>query len=89
MKTAYIVCALFVTLVGCAAPVTVTAPPVVETHTQTPMLPKIRIIFDQTGKKLPQPLEVDLSNSAPGNPERNLVAPADPLLFDLDPAEFL
>jgi putative nucleotidyltransferase with HDIG domain len=62
---------------------------VVETHTETPMLPKIRIIFDQTGKKLTQPLEVDLSNAAPGNPERNLVAPADPLLFDLDPTEFL
>lgn len=62
---------------------------VVETHTKAPLSPKIKILFDNTGKRLLDPLELDLANPREGETTRNLVAPADPLLFDLDPAEFI
>ena len=62
---------------------------VVETHTQTPLSPKIRIIFDNNGKRLADPKELDLANLKSGEILRNLIAPADPLLYDLDPTEFL
>jgi hypothetical protein len=62
---------------------------VVETHSQTPLAPRIRIIFDNSGKRLADPPEVDLANLKSGEILRNLIAPADPLLYDLDPTEFL
>ena len=62
---------------------------VVETYAHSPLTPKIKIIIDQMGKRLPEPIEIDLSQPEPGMPERNLVAPADPLLYDLDPSEVL
>ena len=62
---------------------------VVETYAHSPLTPKIKIIIDQMGNRLPEPIEIDLSQPEPGMPERNLVAPADPLLYDLDPSEFL
>ena len=62
---------------------------VVETHTESPMAPKIKIIFDNSGKKLAEPRELDLSTAQSDAIARNLVSPADPLLFDLDPSEFL
>jgi len=62
---------------------------VVETYAHSPLTPKIKIIIDPMGKRLPEPIEIDLSQPEPGSAEKKLVAPADPLLYDLDPSEFL
>ncbi len=56
---------------------------VLENNSQTPMAPKVRILFDQAGRKLKENLEVDLSKPS-SESERSLVAPADPLIFDID-----
>jgi len=61
---------------------------VTETHSQAPLSPRIKIIFDNAGKRLPEPVEIDLSDSQTSPTERNLIAPADPLLYDIDPSEF-
>ncbi len=56
---------------------------VIEVNSQTPLHPKVRIIYDPSGKKLPDTQEIDLAHPQTGA-ERNLVAPADPLIFDID-----
>ena len=57
---------------------------VIENNAQAPLSPKVRIIFDQSGKKLKELIEIDLANPPAGATQRNLVAPADPLIFDID-----
>jgi len=57
---------------------------VIENNAQAPLHPKVRIIFDPSGKKLTENIEIDLAHSSADSGERNLVAPADPLIFDID-----
>jgi len=57
---------------------------VIENNPQSPLAPRIKVIIDASGKKIADPFEVDLAHPKPGDQERNLVAPTDPLIFDID-----
>lgn len=63
---------------------------VVETRADTPLLPRIRVIFDPESRPLPVPLELDLAQleAAPGG-QRVIVSTVDPLLYNVDPANYL
>jgi len=60
---------------------------VVETHSHAPLSPRIKIIIDELGRRLAEPIEIDLSEEKEA--KKSIVAPTDPLLYDIDPAEFL
>ena len=62
---------------------------VVETRAETPLLPRIRVIFDPESRPLPVPFELDLAKPAePPGDSRNIVSTVDPLLYNVDPANF-
>lgn len=62
---------------------------VIETHSETPLQPKIRVLFEASGKRLKEPLEIDLAGKETKALARSLVAPADPLLYDIDLSEII
>jgi len=59
---------------------------VVETRAETPLLPRIRVIFDPDRRPMPAPLDLDLS--VPGC-QRAIVSTVDPLLYNVDPSNYL
>ena len=62
---------------------------VTETRSSEPLCPKIKILFDHSGRRLEEPIKLDLAKLRPGEASRNLIAPADPLLYGIDPFELL
>lgn len=62
---------------------------VVETNSQNPLAPRVKILFDADARRLVHPVEVDLANQDDMKEYRNIVSTVDPLLYDLDPAQLI
>lgn len=63
---------------------------VAETFSQTPLSPRIRIVFDPEGRPLTRPIELDLSSADTGSREfRSIVSTVDPILYNVDPETFI
>ena len=62
---------------------------VTKVHAPDPYLPRIRILFDRSGRRLDLPYERNLWES--GDPERadSIVGPLDPAEFGIDPLNFM
>lgn len=62
---------------------------VVETRAETPLQPRIRVIFDPDNRPLPVPLDLDLAQLEVQGGQRAIVSTVDPLLYNVDPANYL
>ena len=63
---------------------------VVETNAENPMKPRIRVVFDREGNRLPKAIEINLSGIAEDSPDnRDVVSTVDPLLYNVDPSSLL
>lgn len=63
---------------------------VLETYSEAPLTPKIRIVFSPEGKSLSHPVDLDLSkpDAYPGEP-RFIVSTVDPLLYNVEVNELM
>jgi len=63
---------------------------VLETYAESPMTPKVKVMFDPDGGPLSKGIEIDLSrpDSHPGEP-RQIVSTIDPLLYNVEPSSLL
>jgi putative nucleotidyltransferase with HDIG domain len=63
---------------------------VVKVHAPDPFRPRVRILFDRDGARLPVPVDRNLWEPHPATGERDsVVAPVDPATLGVDPLSFL
>ncbi len=63
---------------------------VVETNTNNPLKPRIRVVFDPEGTRLPKAFDLDLASVLEGSEDhRNIVSTVDPLLYNVEPSTLL
>jgi len=64
---------------------------VIDVRPENYLLPKVKIVMDPAGKRLPEPVEMELARIDPaaGETPRNIVSTVDPLLANIDTSQYL
>ena len=64
---------------------------VVDVHPENYLLPKVKVVMDPTGRRLPEAMDMDLAkiSQMEGETPRNIVSTVDPLLINIDTTQYL
>jgi len=64
---------------------------VIDVRPDNYLLPKVKIVMDPAGKRLPEPVEMELARIDPaaGETPRNIISTVDPLLANIDTSQYL
>ena len=62
---------------------------VIENRVEAPSEPRVILIFDGKGRRLPEPVELDLALQDGGGPKRAIIATIDPGMRNIDVAKYL
>jgi putative nucleotidyltransferase with HDIG domain len=64
---------------------------VVDVSSRNYLLPKVKIVIDPTGKRLPEAVEIDLASldESLGDIKRTIVSTVDPLLVNIDTSQYI
>lgn len=60
---------------------------VIENRVEAPSEPRVKVIFDATGRRLPTPVDLDLAQQ--GGAPRSIIATIDPSLRNIDVSQYL